>query len=228
MCDVEPIHSIIALTAPRLTGLAQRRCCSCCSADFRRVVHFEDRAGRSRSPLSLRVEERRVHRQRGVWRQVGFRGEALAEIGGGRVVEVLAAADAAARTRSAAGRGKLVLAKCTRSNKTTVPKGLSGSACPSIIGNHEETPATHNSSRLLVPDRKRCAIAPAPKQNVAAGRHPNIAAAQRLSAQAYQKIVAAQQANEWDMQGHAQKAKDLLDQANNELKAAAQAANKAK
>ena len=37
---------------------------------------------------------------------------------------------------------------------------------------------------------------------------------------------AAQQANEWDMQGHAQKAKDLLDQVNNELKAAAQAANK--
>jgi len=28
------------------------------------------------------------------------------------------------------------------------------------------------------------------------------------------------------MQGHAQKAKDLLDQANNELKAAAQAANR--
>jgi hypothetical protein len=70
------------------------------------------------------------------------------------------------------------------------------------------------------------AIAQAPKQNVGAGKHPNLAAAQRLSAQAYQKIIAAQQANEWDMQGHAQKAKDLLDQVNNELKAAAQAANK--
>ncbi len=70
------------------------------------------------------------------------------------------------------------------------------------------------------------AIAQAPKKNVSAGRHPNLAAAQRLSAQAYQKIIDAQQANEWDMQGHAQKAKDLLDQANTELKAAAQAANK--
>ena len=70
------------------------------------------------------------------------------------------------------------------------------------------------------------AIAQAPKKNVSAARHPNIAAAQRLSSQAYEKIVAAQQANEWDMQGHAQKAKDLLDQANKELKAAAQAANK--
>jgi hypothetical protein len=65
-----------------------------------------------------------------------------------------------------------------------------------------------------------------PARNVNPGRHPNLAAAQRLSAQAYQKIIAAQQANEWDMQGHAQKAKELLDQVNRELKLAAQAANK--
>ena len=70
------------------------------------------------------------------------------------------------------------------------------------------------------------ALAQAPKRNVSAARHPNIAAAQRLSQQAFEKIVAAQQANEWDMQGHAQKAKDLLDQANNELRQAATAANK--
>ena len=57
------------------------------------------------------------------------------------------------------------------------------------------------------------------------GRHPNLAAAQRLTDQAYNKISAAQQANEWDMDGHAAKAKDLLDQANRELKAAAEAAN---
>lgn len=68
-------------------------------------------------------------------------------------------------------------------------------------------------------------IAQAPERNVSGARHPNIAAAQRLSQQAYDKIVAAQQANEWDMDGHAQKAKDLLDQANRELKAAAEAAN---
>ena len=58
--------------------------------------------------------------------------------------------------------------------------------------------------------------------------HPNLAAAQKFSEQAYQKITAAQEANEWDMQGHAAKAKSLLEQADNELKAAAQAANKAK
>ena len=65
-----------------------------------------------------------------------------------------------------------------------------------------------------------------PKANVSAGKHPNLAAAQRFSQQAYAKIVAAQEANEWDMQGHAQKAKGLLDQVNSELKLAAEAANK--
>jgi F0F1-type ATP synthase membrane subunit b/b' len=64
-----------------------------------------------------------------------------------------------------------------------------------------------------------------PVQNVSAKRHPNIAAAQRLSVQAYEKIVAAQQANEWDLGGHAQKAKELLDQANQELKKAAEVSN---
>lgn len=63
-----------------------------------------------------------------------------------------------------------------------------------------------------------------PPENVGR-RHPNIMAAQRLVDQAYSRIVAAQQANEWDMDGHAQRAKELLDQANRELKAAAIAAN---
>ena len=69
------------------------------------------------------------------------------------------------------------------------------------------------------------AIAQRPKENVSGGRHPNLAAAQRLSQQAWEKIVAAQEANEWDMQGHAQKAKNLLDEVNKELKMAAEAAN---
>jgi hypothetical protein len=70
------------------------------------------------------------------------------------------------------------------------------------------------------------ALAQRPVRNVSGARHPNIAAAQRLSRQAWQRVVDAQRANEWDMQGHAQKAKELLDQANNELKMAAQAANR--
>ena len=70
------------------------------------------------------------------------------------------------------------------------------------------------------------ALAQRPKENINPGRHPNLAAAQRLSEQAWQRIVAAQEANEFDMQGHAQKAKELLDQVNRELKLAAEAANR--
>jgi hypothetical protein len=70
------------------------------------------------------------------------------------------------------------------------------------------------------------ALAQKPVENVNPHRHPNLSAAQRLSEQAYQKIIAAQEANEWDMEGHAQKAKDLLDQVNQQLKLAAEWANK--
>jgi len=69
------------------------------------------------------------------------------------------------------------------------------------------------------------ALAQRPKENINAGRHPNLAAAQRLSQQAWQRIIDAQKANEWDMAGHAQRAKELLDQVNSELRQAATAAN---
>ncbi len=65
-----------------------------------------------------------------------------------------------------------------------------------------------------------------PVENVGPRRHPNLAAAQRLCEQAFNRIGDAQQANEWDMAGHAAKAKELLDQANRELKLAAEAANR--
>jgi len=66
-----------------------------------------------------------------------------------------------------------------------------------------------------------------PVVNISADRHPHLAAAQQLIQQAWQKMVEAQKANDWDMEGHAQKAKDLLAQATHDLKAAAQAANAA-
>jgi len=69
-------------------------------------------------------------------------------------------------------------------------------------------------------------IAQRPEENVSPKRHPNLAAAQRLIDQAFTKISAAQQANEWDMSGHAARAKQLLDQANAEIKLAAEAANR--
>jgi len=70
------------------------------------------------------------------------------------------------------------------------------------------------------------AVAQRPVDNVSGKKHPNLAAAQRLSTEAFEKITAAQQANEWDMNGHAAKAKELLEQVNHELKEAAEAANK--
>jgi hypothetical protein len=70
------------------------------------------------------------------------------------------------------------------------------------------------------------AVAQKPVEDISGKKHPNLAAAQRLSQQAWEKITAAQQANEWDMQGHAAKARELLDQVNKELKLAAEAANK--
>ncbi len=70
------------------------------------------------------------------------------------------------------------------------------------------------------------AIAQKPVDNVSGKKHPNLAAAQRLSQQAWEKVSEAQQANEWDMDGHAAKAKELLDQVNKELKISAEAANK--
>jgi hypothetical protein len=72
------------------------------------------------------------------------------------------------------------------------------------------------------------ALAQAPKDNVSKSLHPNLAAAQRLSTQAYEKIMAAQEANEFDLAGHAAKAKTLLEQVNSELKLAAQQSNKNK
>ena len=62
-------------------------------------------------------------------------------------------------------------------------------------------------------------------QDVSARRHPNLNAAQRFMEQAVNKLDAAQQANEFDMNGHAAKAKDLLGKAYEEVKLAAEAAN---
>jgi hypothetical protein len=65
-----------------------------------------------------------------------------------------------------------------------------------------------------------------PADNIDPQRHPNLAEAQKLCNRAYDKLVEAQGANQFDMNGHAQKAKDLLVEASHEMKAAALAANK--
>jgi hypothetical protein len=70
------------------------------------------------------------------------------------------------------------------------------------------------------------AIAQKPVQNINPNHRPNLAAAQRATEHAYEKIVAAQQANEFDLGGHAAKAKELLEEADQQLKLAAESANK--
>ena len=64
-----------------------------------------------------------------------------------------------------------------------------------------------------------------PVENIDWNHHPNLAAAQDLSRQAFDKMTAAQQANEYDLGGHAGHAKDLLRQANWEIKQAAMVSN---
>lgn len=65
-----------------------------------------------------------------------------------------------------------------------------------------------------------------PPENIDPAHHPNLAAAQRFIRDAFNKTIEAQKANEWDLAGHAQKAKELLDQADHELRLAANAANR--
>jgi hypothetical protein len=64
-----------------------------------------------------------------------------------------------------------------------------------------------------------------PAQNVSPAQHPNLAKAQSDLNLAFQKIIDAQKANEYDLGGHADKAKQLIQQAGDELKQAALAAN---
>jgi uncharacterized protein YxeA len=63
-----------------------------------------------------------------------------------------------------------------------------------------------------------------PVKNIGS-KHPNLAKAQQLISDAYDRVTAAQKANEFDLGGHAAKAKDFLEQASQELKLAAQHAN---
>jgi hypothetical protein len=70
-------------------------------------------------------------------------------------------------------------------------------------------------------------LAQEPVQNINKQQHPNLAEAQRLVAEANKRITDAQVINHEDMGGHAEKARHLLVQVNEELKRAAEAANAA-
>lgn len=68
------------------------------------------------------------------------------------------------------------------------------------------------------------AMAKDPVKNVGK-RHPNLAAALDADLQAYGRIEKAQVANEFDLGGHAHRAKEALKVAADELKLAAQTSN---
>jgi hypothetical protein len=68
-------------------------------------------------------------------------------------------------------------------------------------------------------------FAQGPAQNIDPNKHPNLASAQASIAHAYQKIDTAQQANRDQLGDHAERAKQLLVQASQELKEAAEYAN---
>lgn len=70
-------------------------------------------------------------------------------------------------------------------------------------------------------------LAQQPVLDISPKVHPNLAEAQRLVVEANKYIEKAQAVNKGDMQGHAEKARQFLAQANRELKAAAEAANAA-
>jgi hypothetical protein len=69
------------------------------------------------------------------------------------------------------------------------------------------------------------AFAQAPETDINPSRHPDLAEAQHHVVQAYGKIVEAQRAHKDELGGHAEKAIQLLEQANHELKEAAEFAD---
>ena len=69
------------------------------------------------------------------------------------------------------------------------------------------------------------AVAQAPSENIDPHRYANLAEAQHHIVQAYQKIEEAQRVNKDELGGRAEKAEQLLSDADRELRAAADYAN---
>lgn len=63
-------------------------------------------------------------------------------------------------------------------------------------------------------------------QNVDPSRHGNLAAAQSLIAQAFERMTEAQRSNNYELGGHAGRAKQLLSEAATEIGLAAATADK--
>ena len=85
--------------------------------------------------------------------------------------------------------------------------------------------ATENEGEKEMGKHAHHATAPAPGESASEAKHPNLAEAQELIDEAFTHITEAQKANEYDMEGHAAKAKDALEKASAELKLAANKAS---
>jgi hypothetical protein len=83
-----------------------------------------------------------------------------------------------------------------------------------------------NLFALVVAVSACAATAQEPVENVDRYRHGNLAAAQRLVREAYDRLSDAQADNDYHLGGHAARAKELLREANEEIKLAAEAANR--
>jgi len=70
-------------------------------------------------------------------------------------------------------------------------------------------------------------LAQDPVEDISKSLHPNLATAQHHVVEANNAVAIAQKDNRYDMRGHAEKARQLLVQVNQELKLAAEAANAA-
>ncbi|MBX3645291.1 MAG: hypothetical protein KF720_19700 [Rubrivivax sp.] len=89
-----------------------------------------------------------------------------------------------------------------------------------------KTPRSRFVLLAVVAAAAACAVsAQEPVQDINPERHGNLAAAQRLVVQAFNRLSDAQVDNHYRLGGHVERAKDLLRQANEEIKMAAEAAN---
>jgi hypothetical protein len=70
------------------------------------------------------------------------------------------------------------------------------------------------------------AYAQRPETDINSHRHPNLAEAQHHVVEAYNKTVEAEKANHDELDGHGERAIELLDHANHELKLAAEASDR--
>jgi hypothetical protein len=90
-----------------------------------------------------------------------------------------------------------------------------------------KTPRSKFAMLIAMVTMTACAVsAQVPVQNIDPARHGNLAAAQQLVVQAFQRLSDAQFANDNQLGGHVMRAKELLREANNEIKLAAEAANR--